>query len=298
MRKFRFFKSVLLCGILLQSSRDLRDDVPPCPPLQVQLEVTDKNYFNIDRVNLEEKLADDLPFRSYVPTLTYRLRSLATGEVVAERPLASVDTDEQVLSLAFPSDLPFGSYVLTVWGGMEDTSTLTDDHLTLEQHPGHAGGGDIYLANDTLLYDYDHARYTVGMERTKGKLIVEWQQLPAPLHAARYTVDNLYAHLRVPQGYEGVTTVTTPYQWTTPESLISKTMMSPSPGYKESTMHMEFFADAPVGDSYYVPEDVPISISRNELTMMRYIYQPNCCCFTIQVLINDTWETVHGMDIE
>ena len=47
----------------------IRDEIEPCPPLQVRIAVKDKNYFNINevvRLGYAEKLAEDLPFRDYV----------------------------------------------------------------------------------------------------------------------------------------------------------------------------------------------------------------------------------------
>lgn len=37
---------------------------------------------------------------------------------------------------------------------------------------------------------------------------------------------------------------------------------------------------------------------RNELTVLRYIYDPCCCRFAIYVLINDNWELLHALEID
>ena len=41
-----------------------------------------------------------------------------------------------------------------------------------------------------------------------------------------------------------------------------------------------------------------MTMSRNELTILRYEYDPCCCRFKIFILINDNWETLHIMDVE
>ena len=76
--------SYFLFSLLVLSSC-VRDDIQPCPPLQVHIVVKDKNYFNVDKVELEERKSEDLAFREYVPTLYYMLRDAATGEVVEEQ---------------------------------------------------------------------------------------------------------------------------------------------------------------------------------------------------------------------
>ncbi len=71
----------LLGGSLIASSC-LRDDIPDCPPMNVKIVVKDKNYFNVDKVELEDRVAEDLPFKEYVPTLYWVLRDAQTGDVV------------------------------------------------------------------------------------------------------------------------------------------------------------------------------------------------------------------------
>ena len=71
----------LLCGCI-------RDELEPCPPLRLSLEVADKNYVNsaaAARLGYEEERPEDLPFREYVLDLAYRMSDLETGRVVAER---------------------------------------------------------------------------------------------------------------------------------------------------------------------------------------------------------------------
>lgn len=52
------------------------------------------------------------------------------------------------------------------------------------------------------------------------------------------------------------------------------------------------------GGNWIAPEPVCVTMSRNELTILRYEYDPCCCRFKIFILINDNWETLHIMDVE
>lgn len=104
----------LLCGCI-------RDELEPCPPLRLSLEVADKNYVNsaaAARLGYEEERPEDLPFREYVSDLAYRVSDLETGRVVAERALSPVEGDAGSVEVPLPADLPYGSYVLTAWGNL------------------------------------------------------------------------------------------------------------------------------------------------------------------------------------
>ena len=83
LRKRKYMSKLIgyLIGICVVCSSCLRDDIPPCPPLQITLEVKDKNYFNIaevERRGLAERVDENLPFREYVSTLFYALYDAET----------------------------------------------------------------------------------------------------------------------------------------------------------------------------------------------------------------------------
>ena len=45
----------------------IKEEIKPCPPLQINIAVKDKNYFNINNVELEEYKEENLSFREYIP---------------------------------------------------------------------------------------------------------------------------------------------------------------------------------------------------------------------------------------
>ena len=157
---------ILLLSIVLCSSC-VRDEIEPCPPLTVNITVKDKNYFNVDKVALEERKSEDLAFKEYVPTLYYQLRSAVTGEVVEEQGVFEVTGDGKAFPITFCECIPHGKYVLTTWGGLKDNTPLGDDPTSIEFHLNHAEGKDIYMTNDTLDYDAWNYDYTVEMYREK-----------------------------------------------------------------------------------------------------------------------------------
>ena len=138
MRNYLFY--IVFC---LAFASCIRDEIQPCPPLQVRIAVKDKNYFNIHevaRLGYAEELAEDLPFREYVRTLYYVLTDAGTGEVVVEQPLMTLTSGDAVLPVSFPQEMPFGEYVLTVWGNMQSMRPLADDATASELHLYNAEG--------------------------------------------------------------------------------------------------------------------------------------------------------------
>ena len=93
-------KSILLILLTVPALTScIRDEIEDCPPLHVNIAVKDKNYFNVDKVDMEERRAEDLAFREYVPTLFYMLRDAKTGEVVEEQGVFRVEGEAKTMKV-------------------------------------------------------------------------------------------------------------------------------------------------------------------------------------------------------
>ena len=294
-RKNRTY-SLLLGAVLLTSHACVRDEIEPCPPLQVNIEVKDKNYFNVDKVELEEKLSEELAFRAYIPTLHYTLRDATTGKAVAEQGVSRVDGDEKSYPVTFSDSLPHGRYILTVWGGADEGTPLPADGTAVEFHPDNREGCDLYLTNDTLEYDAWRHAYTVEMERTKGKLIVEASGLPESVSRSTLSIDGLYGQTDCHFRYTGTASVRLETRWEDPTGNVTKTLLAPSREKDGSKLKVNFLDAAGAEIPDVQPKPVNITLKRNELTVLRYVYDGDKC--TIYVLVNDNWEEIHGMEID
>lgn len=283
---------ILLLSILLFCSC-VRDEIEPCPPLTVNIAVKDKNYFDVDKVELEEKKSEDLAFKEYVPTLYYRLCDAVTGEVVEEQGVFHVTGDEKTFPVTFCECIPHGKYVLTVWGGLRDNTPLGDDPLTAILHEENTEGGDYYMTNDTLVYDAWNYDYTVEMERTKGKLIIQVENLSEEVNYSDKTVNGLHEQLNYVFQYSDETFVRTEAEWEKSSEVITKTILSPSIKKDGSLVSMNFYDMPDRITPVLTPEAVNITMERNRLTVLRYVYDSND--FTIYMLVNDNWEEINGL---
>lgn len=293
-------KSILLILLLVPALTScIRDEIEDCPPLQVNIAVKDKNYFNVDKVDMEERRSEDLAFREYVPTLFYMLRDAKTGEVMEEQGVFRVEGDGKTVPVDFCPCLPHGTYVLTVWGGMKDMTSLSEDRTALALHPEHAEGDDIYLVNDTLVYDAYRYDYTVEMERTKGKLIVEAEGLPQGIGRMTTDVDRLFGKVSSVFVYSGETHVSNTSAVTADQKVRMSSIMAPSIGSGTSLVNVSFTKKDSASDMLLPkPADVKINMERNRITMLKYVFNPDANKFTIYIKVNDNWEEIHGMILD
>lgn len=289
---------LMLAGLVMTSSC-IRDEIPDCPPLRVKIAVKDKNYFNVDKVELEDRKSEDLPLKEYVPTLYWVLRDAATGEIVDASDLISVADDERTYTADIRQSLQHGKYVLTVWGGLENPEPLGEDPTTLDFHPDNSEGGDIYMTNDTLQYDAWHNDYTVELERTKGKLIIEKLDLPAEIKESEKSISGLFAKVDNEFKYTGETSVTSRMKIIPSPQIVTKTVLSPSLRENGSVLSLAFFGNnSDEIESALIPKNVNITMRRNELTVLRYVWVPEKMDFDIYMLVNDNWEKILKMEID
>ncbi len=288
---------VLLVAPTLASC--IRDQLEDCPPLRVEIGVKDKNYFNVDQTVPEERLADDLAFNKYVPTLFYMLRDAKTGEVVEEQGVFNVEGDGKTVAIDFCPCLPHGKYILTVWGGLDELSQLSDDRLSMLIHPDKAQGNDVYLLNATLVYDAYNYDYTLEMERIKGKLVVLAENLPDNFDMVDIDANNLYGKVNANFEYSDEASVCNKVAIASTSLIKTATYMAPSIVTGGTVLDVNFVkANNGSGNLQLTPDDVKISLERNKITMLKYVFNKEEDKFYIYIKVNDNWEVVHGMILD
>lgn len=303
---------VLPVAVCLLWSSCIRDSIPPCPPLQVTLTVKDKNYFNIDdavKLGLMERKAENLPFRDYVSTLYFIVHD-AEGKVVAEQKNTLVDNDDQTQLITLPESLPYGKYTLTVWGNMKSDEPLGEDATTAEMEAVGAAANDIYLASATFDYRYGNEEHLLAMERTKGDLLIKAEGIPDNIDFSTKDIQDIYNFVDNGFQYSTLTDIHTELDWQEIRSEIkSETLMCPSPSYEGSTLSVMFIDKSAAGTqgraTYHPtlePQDVNITMGRNEITILKYVYVDEGGSgegdFEIYLRVNDNWELLHGMELD
>lgn len=292
-------KLLLLMLVVPALSSCIRDNIDDCPPLRVEIVVKDKNYTNVDVAAPEERRSDNLAFRDYVPTLFYMLRDANTGEVIEEQGVFDVKGDDKSFAIDFCPCLPHGKYILTVWGGLDNLDQLSADRLSMSLHNDRAQGTDTYLVNDTLVYDAYNSNYTLGMMRTKGKLNIITENLPDTYVKADIDVSKLYNKVNSNFKYADQTGVANQMLASVAPLTKIETIMAPSVTMGQSVLDVNFFKPNPTDAGWKLsPKDVKITLERNKITVLKYVFDPNLDNFVIYIKVNDNWEEIHGMILD
>ncbi|HIZ85455.1 MAG TPA: hypothetical protein IAC04_03085 [Candidatus Coprenecus stercoravium] len=306
----RIVRISLLCvASLLVLSGCIRDQILPCPPLSVSIGVLDKNWSNIgDAVGTEfDSLLhvkdDALPFREYISTICYSLKNLSTGDSAVVTARYVIEHDEQRELIVFPDSLPFGQYEITVWGNIQE-SALSEDFCTVTLHEdGDSEAEDIFHACDTLDYRYDAAEFNLDLQRTVGCLLIYAFHLPEGVDYSTKDIEGVYGNVGKGLQYSGPVSVHTEMDWGKDcGNVMTATCTAPSE--EKAVLQLAFYdtdQSSAAGsvrlsqDGTYMAEPVSVAIRRNELTVLRYDYNPEADNFNISVLVNDMWMDIHDM---
>lgn len=150
-------------------------------------------------------------------------------------------------------------------------------------------------------YALDSERFSCGMRRLKGKLILATERMPEAYAFSEWKVSDIMSRFSAEGGYREPTTLAFGRSWEREEpAMVAKSLLAPSRKRGASQVDLRYHVgDRPSeGGNWIAPEPVCVTMSRNELTILRYEYDPCCCRFNIFILINDNWETLHIMDVE
>ena len=163
---------------------------------------------------------------------------------------------------------------------------------------------DIYLACATFDYRYGSEIHTLGMERTKGNLLIRAEGIPDNIDFSTKTIAGVFGLVDNGFAYSELTDVRTELDWTVRNEIQTQTLVCPSPSFEGSTLSIEFIdkSQAPAGRATLhprSPQDVNITMGRNEITILRYVYREQSGGgFDIYLRVNDNWELLHSMGID
>lgn len=295
MKKIYSILAVALLSYVMQSC--IRDEFKDCDGMQVTVTVKDKNYFNVDMQTIEPRKSEELSFRQYIPTLFYILRDAESGNAVDQQGVFPVKGDGQTFTISFCNCLPYGKYVLTIWGGLTDNTRIQDNPLTLLLHANGLETEDIYLSNDTLIYSPSGNIYTVDMERVTGKLVIETENLPQEFHYFSHAINNIGRDVNNEFHYGIPASMHKEGELPTGAAAGIKTILAPTVNNSLSTLGMAFFDSPLQTGTKLVSKNVDITLKRNELTSVKYVYDEESDQFTIYILVNAVWEKINSLEI-
>ena len=292
----------LLLLLALLTASCIRDDLEPCPPLSIMLSIEDKNYENVAQVEratgLSLALPEDQPFRYYIQRLYYTLYNRDTQQLVTTRRLHDVQGDARMATVYdIPADLPYGNYALVVWGNIDSDQGIMGNGGSYDLHQEGVEGYDVYHGLLTFTYDETHGEFVCPLQRVKGQLLILAEQLPGHVNWSRKAVSGVSGHVSYGLDYQpgDAETVVTERNWQAGLTDVhSETDLAPTVA-SESTVRVNFFDDAAMETPVATPPDVDVSMYRNEITAIRYVYDAATGTFDVYVLVDDNWKVEHNM---
>lgn len=293
------FLSVLLTAMLLSC---IKDDIQPCPPLQIMIDVEDKNYSNIDYIekntDLKLRIDENLSFKSYINKLFYALYDLETGELVLVKHLHEVTGEAKMATVFLPEDLPFGHYGLIVWGNINSEQGILADKRfdTYDLHMGGIEGFDVYMTANELIYDEQHYQYIVKLKRLKGKLIIIAENFPENIGWSKKSITNVMGNIDYNWHYSEAETVFTEREWEQNVNYMTHTLVSPSASTKGSNVKAFLYDHAEMEKPFMELQSVNTDIKRNEITVLRYVYEPEKGTTSVFILMDDGWSQIINLE--
>ncbi len=268
------------------------------------IDIQDKNYGNIDFVEqqtgLDHRIDETLSFRSYIQKLFYVLYDLETGETVMVRHLHDVTGDAAMATVYLPEDLPFGRYGLMVWGNINsEEGILYDGRLnTYALHMGGIEGYDVYMAAEELLYDECHYEYVVKLMRLKGKLIIQAEGFPDEIGwSQKKVVSDVMGEVDHELRYSGSEDVATQRTWGKTSTYASHTYIAPSASERGSTVKKAQLYDTPDMERSAIElQPVTTTFERNEITVLRYVYDAETGTTDVFILMDDGWNEIINLE--
>lgn len=282
--------TLALMSTMLESC--LSDELQPCPRVRLMVSVQDYNYSNASRIDDETLKPVGAPMRTYVKSLSYHVVSVETGRVVAESVAEEASSQDSIVQILLPTDLPLGRYAVAVWGGL-DEGTPSPSMLPLDD------AHDPYLACDTIRYDDTHHDFQLRLRRVKSKLHIDVEGIPVQYHAvaSQKETTGLYEEVDDEFRYEGDGYEMRRARFSGAE-VETQTILPPSVAYNSTRVSIQIYDAEGNPIPELDPRDVVITLYRNTITALRYVYNNDRHDFDIYVKINDEWESASQMEIE
>ena len=154
------------------------------------------------------------------------------------------------------------------------------------------------MSTDTLVYDAWNNNKTIELERVKGKLLVKVENLPSMISYSAKNIDNVYGAINSLFEYSEKTYVKTQYHWGDEQEILTGTVLSPSLDNSKSNISLGVAKDEQFVNYEELIKSLPIEMKRNELTVLKVIYDGEFGQHKIYLFVDGQWNLTHDMGLE
>ena len=284
------YKTIISLLLLITCfSSCIKDDTSDCPdPARITVEIKDKNYDNIGEVEKEIPVPEDLPMLSYIDGMSVWWRLLGSAEshsaIVALSRLEMqhiLDTDPMAAGT---------NEILVIGNELIPAETYNTASMRRELHPGNSEYADIYMGSADMQVPVT-VDETIPMYRTKGKLLLEIENLPATVSRIVVNASGVYETVGKGLSYEGTTDVSKSFPVSSENNY--DMLLAPSLADEGTALTVELYDD---NNNKVVLSGMNITMTRNEITLARLEYQSNEWSFSL--FLNGDWAYIDHLTIQ
>lgn len=286
---------ILIVFFMVCITACVKEPLPECPyQYRIQLSVRDKNYTNSSVIAKHMVVDEDLPFGEYVTNIVYTLHNVNTGEKILNEAIHVISHDNKAVELII-DQIPDGEYRLTVWGNVENSEHPIDSSHHL--HKDNAESTDTYWATDILTIKTGVAQdKSLELKRTKGLLMVEFNDLPEQIHKIRKNVSSVYHSLNHQGSYSGNTDIEKTFLKSDQSLERITTYLSPSADNENSALSLSLFNHGNDEYALTIPP-IAIKINKNEITAVTIHYNSLQDQLEIWVYIDNEWTLIRKLTV-
>jgi hypothetical protein len=278
----KFVDYLILLGSALVPYSCVSENFSGC---RVEIAVRDKNYDNAAEAG-DPVREETLPMVSYIGSLVTGNRPAGGGNYTySDEPLSPLE----LVHMLDISRFVDGQYAIMAIGAGNSTDVL---------HPGGGEGADLCLGYETISFPLS-ANRTIWLYRTKGKLVVEPENIPVGIRTIGVEIDGLYARAAVGGGaaipimYDGSVSVVKQFEVAAAGAVPRfETLLAPC---VEAVSPLRIVFTSVDGTSETI--SLNVSILRNHITVVRPRYEAQSRRWEITVMVDGRWVEVNNLNI-
>lgn len=278
----------ILCAVALPvlTTACIDDDDENCPSdYAVEVSIMDKNYTNIAQFPQLPPEEENQPFAHFSSTLFYTLTDGQTNQVVRQSSITPITTIQPTYTLGL-ENLPSGEYTLTVWGNLTENVPVGILHPNKKEHT------DIYVGTTRICTGCEKS-YTLGLERSKGGILLLCNNFPTTITRIHQTLSGVYSETDNTLNYTGTAIV----EKDTPLAKVNTMFAAPTAPGKKAKLSLNFYTSDSDIPLFTTPE-VELEIHRNELTAVTTDYNQQSGYLNIWIYTDGQWTLIHHLNIE
>ena len=286
----KMYKTIISLFLLIACfSSCIKDDTSDCPdPARITIEIKDKNYDNIGEIEKEIPVPEDLPMLSYIDGMSVWWHLLGAPESHSAIVALSRLEMQHVLDTDPMADGT--NEILVIGNELIPAETYNRASMRRELHPGNSEYADIYMGSADIQVPVT-VDETIPMYRTKGKLLLEIENLPATVSRIVVNASGVYETVGKGLSYEGTIDVSKSFPVSSENNY--DMLLAPSLAADGTALTVELYDDNNIKT---VLSGMTITMTRNEITLAKLEYTSNEWSFSL--FLNGDWAYIDHLTIQ